>query len=207
MSDESILDSTKKSLGLSADYTVFDTDIISYINTVLGTLQQLGIGPDSGFEIIDSNATWEQFLGTYNGYNPVHTYVGLRVRLLFDPPATSYHITAIQEQIKELEWRLNVQRESRSTYLLGMHKKITGNLGDEHIIKLGNPEGQTFIKASGTYSAEFVSDNGRKSEAVLDVSQIANGILRLHVTIKPGQYIVRSLNPRRTVFTLEVTAT
>ena len=35
----------------------------------------------------------------------------LRVRLLFDPPTTSYLINSMDQQRQELEWRLNVVRE------------------------------------------------------------------------------------------------
>jgi hypothetical protein len=37
--------------------------------------------------------------------------VYLRVRLLFDPPTTSYLLAAMEEQVREHEWRLNVRRE------------------------------------------------------------------------------------------------
>ena len=50
MSD-SILLSTKKILGIAADYTVFDEDIILHINSVFSTLHQLGLGPVTGFVI------------------------------------------------------------------------------------------------------------------------------------------------------------
>lgn len=30
---------------------------------------------------------------------------------MFDPPTTSFVLNAIQEQLKELEWRMNVYRE------------------------------------------------------------------------------------------------
>lgn len=112
--EQSILNSTKKVLGIDPDYTVFDLDIITGINSVFATLTQLGIGPEQGFMIEDETAEWSEFLGATldNNLNPVKTYVHLRVRLLFDPPTTSYHINAIQEQIKELEWRLNVYRET-----------------------------------------------------------------------------------------------
>lgn len=112
MSD-SILVSTKKILGLDASYTAFDVDIIMHINSVFGTLNQLGIGPVNGFMIEDDTALWSTFIGSDLNLNAVKTYVYLRVRLLFDPPATSFHITAMENQIKELEWRLNVYRETR----------------------------------------------------------------------------------------------
>jgi hypothetical protein len=110
MSD-SILNSTKKVLGLAEDYTEFDIDILMHINSALSTLTQLGVGPILGFNIEDAAATWTEFLGGDPRYNSAKSYVYLRVRRLFDPPQTSFHLTALNEQIQELEWRLNVQHE------------------------------------------------------------------------------------------------
>ena len=109
----SILTSTKKILGIDADYTAFDLDIITHINSALATLTQLGIGPTTGFMIEDATETWEAFLGTDLNLNPVKSYVYLRVRLLFDPPTTSYLMTSMKEQLQEIEWRLNVYREEQ----------------------------------------------------------------------------------------------
>ena len=44
-------------------------------------------------------------------YNQAKTYIFLRVKQLFDPPSTSYLISAFAKQIEELEWRMNVHRE------------------------------------------------------------------------------------------------
>lgn len=111
MSD-SILDSVKKVLGLDPTYTAFDEDVILHINSVLATLNELGIGPAEGFAIADNTATWEALLGADPTLNSVKTYVYLRVRMLFDPPSTGYLVTAMQEQTRELEWRLNTKREA-----------------------------------------------------------------------------------------------
>jgi len=35
----------------------------------------------------------------------------LKVRMAFDPPATSFHINAMQEQIREHEVRISTNRE------------------------------------------------------------------------------------------------
>jgi hypothetical protein len=112
---ESILDSTKKKLGLGADYDVFDLDIVTHINTAFMTLQQIGIGPAEGFMIEDADPTWDAFLGSDPLLNSVKSYVYLRVRLLFDLPATSFHIASIEKQIQELEWRLSVHRDENLT--------------------------------------------------------------------------------------------
>ena len=107
----SILDSTKKAIGLGAEYDVFDPDIIMHINTAFSTLSQLGVGPEDGFQIVDDQTTWNEYTMADKERNMVKSYVYLRVRLLFDPPETSYLINAFNEQVKELEWRLNVHEE------------------------------------------------------------------------------------------------
>jgi hypothetical protein len=57
------------------------------------------------------NTANEDFLGTGKQLNSVRTYVFLRVKILFDPPGNSFVMNALNEQIRELEWRLSVQRE------------------------------------------------------------------------------------------------
>ena len=110
--EQSILTSTKKILGIAADYTAFDHDIITHINAAFSTLTQLGVGPVEGFMIEDESEEWEDYIEDYSQLNAVKTYVFLKVRQLFDPPTTSYFVTAMEKQIQELEWRLNVSRES-----------------------------------------------------------------------------------------------
>lgn len=114
MADGSILNSVKKVLGLADDYTAFDDDVIMHINSALSTLTQLGIGPTTGYMIDDAGPAWANFIGDDNQLNMVKTYVCLKVRLVFDPPTTSYVLTAMQDQIRELEWRISERRESLS---------------------------------------------------------------------------------------------
>lgn len=109
--ETSILQSIKKLLGIPSDYDVFDSDVMTHVNSAFSTLTQLGIGPSTGFMIEDDSAEWADFLADDKQLNPVKTYVALRVRQIFDPPQTSYLIEAFNAQIKELEWRLNVYRE------------------------------------------------------------------------------------------------
>lgn len=111
MSD-SILNNIKKMVGLPEAYTPFDPDIILYINSALSTLAELGMGPPAGFAIENDEAVWVDFLGDdLPLFNDVKTYVGLRVRILFDPPATSFHLAAMEKQIEEHVWRISVKRE------------------------------------------------------------------------------------------------
>lgn len=109
--EPSILKSTKKLLGLDANYDAFDTDIITHINTAFFTLNQLGIGPESGYMIEDDQAAWDDFTGGVLNLNAVRSYVYLSVRLAFDPPSASHHVKSYEDQIAELTYRLSTERE------------------------------------------------------------------------------------------------
>jgi hypothetical protein len=102
----SILDSTKEILGLKSDYTPFDLAVITHINSAFSILTQLGVGPTSGYSIEDSSAEWNDLELPQNQLNMVRTYIFLKVRILFDVPATSFVIEALERQITEHEWRL-----------------------------------------------------------------------------------------------------
>lgn len=108
----SILDETKKALGLDADYDAFDMDIIMFINSAISNLRQLGVGPQIGYSIKDSNSTWEDLLGKRLDTAEAKSYIYARVRLAFDPPATSFAIDALKQMVDEMGWRLNVTVEN-----------------------------------------------------------------------------------------------
>lgn len=102
---DSILTSIKKVLGITEDYTNFDEDIIMHINTAFATLNQLGVGPTTGFMIEDKTSTWEEFITQVN-LTMVKSYMFLKVRLLFDPPTSASAIESMERMLSELEWRI-----------------------------------------------------------------------------------------------------
>lgn len=106
--ETSILTSIKKMLGVAEDYTEFDEDIITHINSVFLNLTQLGVGPEEGFMIEDDTAVWEDFIDDSIQLQAVKTYMYLKVKLLFDPPLSSSVTESFTRMISELEWRLNV---------------------------------------------------------------------------------------------------
>lgn len=106
--EESIFKSIKSLLGPDSDYEVFDNDIIIFINGAIATLTQLGIGPPEGFRISGESETWSDFVGLRQDLDSIKTYIYMKVKLVFDPPANSTVLNAYNEQCKELEWRLNV---------------------------------------------------------------------------------------------------
>lgn len=106
---ESILTSIKKMLGIEENYTHFDADLVMHINSVFFILTQMGVGPSSGFTIQDKSGTWNAFLqGDPTKLALVKSYIFLKVRLLFDPPQSSFAVESINRQISEFEWRLNI---------------------------------------------------------------------------------------------------
>lgn len=108
--EASILKSTKKNLGVNPEDNAFDVDIITHINSTFSTLAQLGVGP-LVFQIEDESLEWSDFVEDDVLLNLIKTYVYLKVRLIFDPPVTSYTQTALEKQIEQFEWRISVYRE------------------------------------------------------------------------------------------------
>jgi hypothetical protein len=109
---ESILDSVKKVLGFEPEYTAFDIDVLMFINSTFGTLQQLGVGSDTGFFISDNTTLWAQYVSNLSYQGMVKVYMFMAVRLAFDPPATSFGIGSIERQLELLAWRINVAAEA-----------------------------------------------------------------------------------------------
>lgn len=105
----SILNSTKKVIGIMPEYTDFDDQLILYINTVFSKLWQLGVGPEDGFSIEDESTTWNEYLDDNKLLNDVKTFMHFSVKLMFDPPQSSSSMNALNELIKEYEWRINIQ--------------------------------------------------------------------------------------------------
>lgn len=110
--EESILKSTKKILGVGEDDTSFDLDVITFVNSSLSDVLQIGIGPPGGLMIEDDTAVWADLQIPEYMQNTAKTLVFLKVRMLFDPPATSFAQDAMNKQIDEHLWRLSAYRES-----------------------------------------------------------------------------------------------
>lgn len=110
---DSILTSTKLALNIAADDTNFDVVILMHINSVFSDLQQIGVGlTDDQFEVADENATWADALTTQKNLASIKSYMNMRLRLLFDPPAAGFTTDSFQRQIDKMEWRIKVAASS-----------------------------------------------------------------------------------------------
>ena len=108
----------------------FDTDLLVHINACFSVLNQLGVGPENGFVVTDETQSWSSYIADNYILNMVKTYVTLKVKKIFDPPLTSSVLEAMDKEISQLEWRLNVAVDpvkptstSKTTARRRSHKK------------------------------------------------------------------------------------
>lgn len=97
----SILYDTKNYLGLMEDDTSFDSEVKDAIDNSLATATQLNR------EVGDLSAEADYPTTTLGRI--LRQYVNFSVRLMFDPPQTSFAIKAVEALQKEAEWRLTIQ--------------------------------------------------------------------------------------------------
>lgn len=111
---DSILNTVKRSLDIATDDNSFDTALLLHINTVFSDLYQLGLGAygSDEIEINDETDTWADAIGAQKNLNMIKSYVALRVRLIFDPPAAGFTTNSFQAQIDKMEWRIRYASES-----------------------------------------------------------------------------------------------
>lgn len=106
--EESILNTVKAICGITFEYDPFDLELITHINTALMILEQAGVGT-SNFKITGSSEVWSDFLTSDKNLEGVKTFVGQKVKVLFDPPSNGTLMTAIDSSLSELIWRLNLE--------------------------------------------------------------------------------------------------
>lgn len=111
--EASILRTIKGLLGPDDDYDVFDQDIIVFINSAIATLTQAGIGPSEGFRITGPKETWDDLVEGAEDLESVKEYIYMKVKMAFDPPTSSFVMSAYQDTCNELLWRLNVAVDPR----------------------------------------------------------------------------------------------
>lgn len=101
-----ILESTKQLAGIEPEDTSFDLDIITYINSTIATLYQIGV--ESNIYLVDDATEWNEYLPDSPLLGLVKDYISKKVRLKFDPPSGSA-FDALKAVIDELEWRISVE--------------------------------------------------------------------------------------------------
>lgn len=109
---DSILLTVRKMLVGDETCDSFDTDLIVYINMTLSELAQLGVGPPEGVTITGPTEMWSSITTDKILLGYIKTFVNLKVKMLFDPSASSTVMESMKQTISELEWRIQVQAET-----------------------------------------------------------------------------------------------
>lgn len=109
--DGSILYDVRTACGLSWDDTSFDNELIQLTNTYLFRAAQIGVGK-RGFSISGEDETWTDFVEKgFSAYEALKTYIGLNVRLKFDPPENGAVMSEMQNTVREMEWCLYIEAD------------------------------------------------------------------------------------------------
>ena len=104
----SILVSTKAALGVTQDDTSFDAELLTFINSALAEVNQVGVGPVEGLMIFSEAEEWEALIGNDARLNIVKPYVYLYCKMLFDPPEVGFVLTSMERILERHIWRLMV---------------------------------------------------------------------------------------------------
>lgn len=110
----SVLNTTKKLLGLDADDDSFDSDICIGINSAILTLSQLGLEGNEGFIVTDDTQEWADYLNDNKLLPMVQQYIHLKTKMSFDPPQNSIVCENLKQIITELEWRIRMVSETNN---------------------------------------------------------------------------------------------
>lgn len=111
---DSVLLVVKKMLGIDESYEAFDTELITHINSALFVAYNIGVHLVDNYQIDGPNVTWQDICTDIDTIPLLKSYIGLKVRLLFDPPTTGVLHEAMERQVTEFEWRLYVESDPAS---------------------------------------------------------------------------------------------
>ena len=117
--ETSILKSVRSAVGLDAEDSSFDLELLMHINGSIMILHQNGIGMP--IQVEDEDAVWEDFKNPMQAdanpmFSAAKTFIFIKTKILFDPPPPST-IKYMSETADEYLWRL---RESFDVGLSGV---------------------------------------------------------------------------------------
>lgn len=106
---DSVLNSTKKLIGIDPSDKSFDMDILFHLNAAVFTLTQLGVVTNL-YTITSETDTYFDVFGEIDEsiVSQAALYLAMKTKLGFDPPNISIVNEVLKTQIAEAEWRLNV---------------------------------------------------------------------------------------------------
>lgn len=104
--DDSILIDIRTACNVDESDNGFDFKLIPLTNTYISKAHDLGAGYE-GFSINGTRETWRDWLGDQGELlMSVKTWVGYKVRLLFDPPENSSMVKVFETAIEDLGYAI-----------------------------------------------------------------------------------------------------
>lgn len=112
--EHTILYDVKSSIGINPDVNddTFDNSLLMCINSGIAELAELGVGEQGAFEAT-KESMWADYLTEKQSYlmSLVKQHINLYVKLMFDAPTTGPLNSALDEQRKRLEFRIQTTIE------------------------------------------------------------------------------------------------
>jgi hypothetical protein len=119
----SILKDIRVAVGLAADVTDFDGELLPHVNNAISELNQIGVG--NPLVVIDDKQLWSDFQNPNQtdgnlAFQMVPQFIGLSTKMLFDPPPPST-IQFYASNVEKLLWRLKFAYEEPYTTTTTMY--------------------------------------------------------------------------------------
>ena len=111
MIHSSILEDVKKFCQIPDFDDGFDTELLILINSTLMSIAQISAKAQSGTLVTGSEDTWASLIEGDDEMEGIKAYVCMKVKMIFDPPSSSFVLEAYKNEIAELEWRLHIHGE------------------------------------------------------------------------------------------------
>lgn len=106
-----ILNDIKDYLNIN-DTDVFDNELLLLCNSALGSLKQ--IGAITFNNEVDKDTLWDSLKVRSDLISFVKQYLYAKIRIAFDPPASSMAMEALKNIVSETEWRFYIGSEVKT---------------------------------------------------------------------------------------------
>lgn len=174
--NSSILLSIKKAIVGPPEYTPFDAELITYINSQIANLYQLGLDSAKSVVVDGADQLWTDLIPADDSrLQFVKTYVYARVKMIFDPPTSTAQMQALKDTAAEAEFRISVAVDKPyddldpvSPVATGDHSMLKNrDLPDQHPIKAITDLDET-IQKTNTSLNEKLNKSSAMSQAQID---------------------------------------
>lgn len=112
--DGSILQDIKTMLSnIPFEMKAFDEELILYINSAIFKLSNQGTFWNNK-KVTGYDETWDSLFEEAPEVNSIKEFIFIDVKLVFDPPSSSYGINSFKARADELAWRVSCTSEGRN---------------------------------------------------------------------------------------------